>query len=85
MDCCNSTKGNEPCCRLESVVSIDERGQMILPKSVREKANIQAGDKLVLISCGQVNDVGCLTLVKIEELNKMVQQTLRPALKESVK
>lgn len=36
------------CCKVESVISIDERGQMVLPKETREKANIYAGDKLAL-------------------------------------
>ena len=36
--------------RVESIVSIDERGQMVLPKELRDKAKIRAGDKLALIS-----------------------------------
>ena len=34
------------CCRVESIISVDERGQMVLPKDLRDKANIRAGDKL---------------------------------------
>ena len=37
------------CCQVEAMVSVDEKGQMVLPKTIREKANIQPGDKLVLI------------------------------------
>jgi antitoxin PrlF len=32
------------------MVSVDERGQMVLPKDLREKANIKAGDKLAVVS-----------------------------------
>ena len=37
-------------CRVESIVSVDERGQMVLPKDAREKAGIHPGDKLAVIS-----------------------------------
>ena len=38
------------CCKVESVISVDDRGQMVLPKEVREKAGINAGDKLAVVS-----------------------------------
>ena len=81
MDCCKSPD-NLPCCQIESVVSIDERGQMVLPKEIREKANIKAGDKLALVRWNNTSDISFIALVKIEELNKVVQQMLGPALKE---
>jgi AbrB family looped-hinge helix DNA binding protein len=37
--------------KVEAVLSVDERGQMVLPKDVREKAGINTGSKLALISC----------------------------------
>jgi AbrB family looped-hinge helix DNA binding protein len=64
------------------VVSIDERGQMVLPKEIREKANIKAGDKLALVRWNNTSNISFIALVKIEELNKVVQQMLGPALKE---
>jgi antitoxin PrlF len=85
MDCCESSKNNLPCCKVESVVSIDERGQMVLPKEIREKANIHAGDKLGLVRWEQGNDVSFIALIKIEDLNKLVQQMMGPALKEIIK
>ena len=85
MDCSENTASNEPCCKLESVVNIDECGQMVLPKEIRKKANIQAGDKLALVSWGQMDGVSCITLTKIEDLNKMVQEMLEPILKETIK
>ena len=81
MGCCESSN-NLPCCQVESVVSVDERGQMVLPKEIREKANIKAGDKLALVRWNKTNDIDFIALVKIEDLNKMVQQMLGPALKE---
>ena len=41
--CCASDMMS--CCKVESIVSVDERGQMVLPKEIRERAKIGAGDK----------------------------------------
>jgi antitoxin PrlF len=58
---------------------------MILPKDIREKANIKAGDKLALLSWGESNDVSCIALVKVDGLNKLVQKMLQPVFDETVK
>ena len=34
------------CCRIDAVVSVDAKGQIVLPKDLREKANIKPNDKL---------------------------------------
>ncbi len=84
MDCCEGSN-KLPCCKVESVVSVDERGQMVLPKEIREKVNIKAGDKLALVRWNNTNGIDLIALVKIEDLNKMVQQMLGPALQEVIK
>ena len=73
-------KGN--CCKVESVVSIDERGQMVLPKEIRQKAGIKAGDKLAIISMEKKETVCCLTLIKIDKIDDMVKKLLGPVMKE---
>ncbi len=35
----------ESACRLEALVTMDERGQMVLPKDLRERLGIGPGDK----------------------------------------
>jgi antitoxin PrlF len=82
MSCCASSGNNQPCCKVESVVSVDERGQMVLPKDLREKANIKAGDKLAVVSWGQNDGVLCLALIKAEDLNGLVKQMLGPLFKD---
>jgi AbrB family looped-hinge helix DNA binding protein len=37
-----------PTSRVESVLTIDERGQMVLPKDLRGRAGIKPGDKLAV-------------------------------------
>ena len=82
MDCCTSPGSNQPCCKVESVVSVDERGQMVLPKELREKAGIKAGDKLALVSWGQKGNLMCLALIKTDDLNDLVRQMLGPVFKD---
>ena len=79
-DCC-SLEANA-CCRVEALVSIDERGQMVLPKEIREKAGIQAGNKLALTTWEKDGEVCCITMTKVEELVDMVKATLGPVMKE---
>ena len=41
-------------CKVEAVVSVDERGQMVLPKELRDRARIRAGDKLAVVGCDEM-------------------------------
>lgn len=68
------------CCRIESLLSIDERGQMVLPKEIRERANIRAGDKLAVVSWENDGQVCCLSLVKADVLTGMIRDVLGPML-----
>jgi antitoxin PrlF len=80
---CDCTPG---CCKVEAIVSVDERGQMVLPKDVREKADIHAGDKLaVVIMRGENDKTFCLSLVKIEAFTSMVKNMLGPVMDEILK
>ena len=85
MNCCASSGNDQPCCKVESVVSVDERGQMVLPKDLREKAKIKAGDKLAVVSCGQNDAVMYLALIKVDDLSSLVKQMLGPVFKEMAK
>lgn len=70
------------CCNLEAVVSVDERGQMVLPKEIRDKVGIKAGDKLAIVAMEQDGAVCCVTLIKVEALAGMVKSMLGPVMKE---
>ena len=75
---CNPKSG----CIVEAVLSIDDRGQMVLPKDVREKAGILTGDKLALISWQKEGSICCLALMKVENLSGMVKDLLGPVMNE---
>jgi AbrB family looped-hinge helix DNA binding protein len=73
------------CCKVESVVSVDERGQMVLPKELRDKANIGAGDKLAVVGMEKEGKICCISLIKIDEIEGMVKNMLGPVMKEMFK
>jgi len=77
--CASDTK--ETSCKVESLVTVDERGQMVLPKELRERAKIRAGDKLALISWYKDGEVCCFTLIKADALAERVKEFLGPVLK----
>ena len=66
------------CCKVESLVTVDERGQMVLPKELRDKAGIKGGDKLAVIGWEKEGKLCCLSLIKVEELSTMVKGVLGP-------
>jgi antitoxin PrlF len=73
-------KEESSCCQVEAVATVDERGQIVLPKDIRDKANIRAGDKLALITWKKEDHVCCITLIKADELNQMVKSFLGPVM-----
>lgn len=70
------------CCKVESLISVDERGQMVLPKEIRDKAKIRAGDKLAVVSWEMDGKVCCISLIKAEDFAEMVKGLLGPMMKE---
>lgn len=82
--CCEVTNA-AGCCRVESIVSVDERGQMVLPKEIREKADIHAGDKLAVISWDKGGRSCCISLIKVDEMAGIVKDILGPMIKDIIK
>ncbi|VVB88044.1 Uncharacterised protein [uncultured archaeon] len=72
------------CCKVESVITVDERGQMVLPKEIRDKAKIRAGDKLAVINWEKDGDVCCISLIKVEKLAEIVKEMLGPVMKDII-
>jgi antitoxin PrlF len=72
-------------CKVESIVSVDERGQMVLPKEIREKAKIRPGDKLAVVSLEKDGKVCCISLIKVNELEGMVKSMLGPVMDDVFK
>lgn len=81
-ECCSPRSRIAHCCSVESVVSVDERGQMVLPKEIRDRAGIGAGDKLAIIGHEEGGKICCITLVKADDLKDMIKDRLGPMMKE---
>ena len=73
------------CCKVESVVSVDERGQMVLPKEIRDKADIRPGDKLAVVGMEKDGKICCISLIKTGEIEDMVKNILGPVMKDMFK
>jgi len=67
---------------VESVVTVDDRGQMVLPKEIREKLKLGAGDKLALVTWQKGEEVCCISLIPVDSLADMVKGMLGPVIKE---
>ena len=81
--CCDSgcaCRGVTPmeCCRVEAVVSLDRRGQMVLPKEVRETAGFGPDERLAVVSWSRGGSVCCVTLQKADDLAEAVRSTYGP-------
>ena len=85
--CCetNPVSKETGCCSVDAIISIDARGQIVLPKDLREKADIQAGDKFTVISWQSGEKVCCIFLIKTDEFADTVKSMLEPMIGDIVK
>lgn len=70
------------CCAVEAIVTVDERGQMVLPKELRAKAGIKAGDKFAITTWQKDGEVCCIALIKAGNLESMVKGMLGPLMND---
>ncbi len=68
--------------KVEAVVSVDERGQMVLTKEHRDRAHIRPGDKLAVVGCERDGVICCISLIKVEDLSAPVKGVLGPIFKD---
>ena len=68
-----------PCdCSVEGIVTIDARGQMVLPKEVRERAGIAPGDRFAVVFSERKGSVCCITLIKKDHLDSYITSLVHP-------
>ena len=73
--CCGSS------CGVEAVVRVDARGQMVLPRKIREAAGIRSGEQLAVVVWRKEDGLCCISLVKVAALTAMTQKLLGPMMK----
>jgi AbrB family looped-hinge helix DNA binding protein len=67
--------------KVEAIVSVDERGQMVLPKGLRERAGIGPGTKIALVAFHDGNgDLCCFSFFPVDDLSGMVRAKLEPVM-----
>ena len=71
---------NGDACRIDAVVTMDAKGQVVLPKDLREKANFKPNDKIAVVACEKEGIVCCIMMIKAERLAGAVSKTLSPLL-----
>lgn len=64
---------------------MDSKGQIVLPKDLREKANFKPNDKIAVVACEKDGEVCCIMMLKAEKLVGAVTKTLSPMLKGVIK
>jgi len=74
--CCGPGGAPPGLCHLEAIVSVDDRGQILLPKELRAKANIRSGEKLAVLTCVDDGEVS----VRSSSISGMIGDFLRPKL-----
>ena len=71
---------------IEALVTVDGRGQMVIPKEVRDITDIHGGEKLVVFTRQKEGEACYIVLVKAENLTEMVEQSwMRVVNENSVK
>ena len=68
-------------CRIDAVITMDPKGQIVLPKDLREKANFKPNDKIAVVACEKKGEVCCIMMVKAERFRGALTETLGPLLK----
>ena len=85
--CCETNPASKEmsCCSVDAIISIDGRGQIVLPKDLREKADIHAGDKFTVISWKSDGKVCCISLIKADQFADTVKNMLGPMIGQIAK
>jgi len=68
-------------CKIDAIVTMDAKGQIVLPKDLREKAGLKAADKIAVVAYEKEGKVCCIVMIKAERLVGAVSKTLGPLLK----
>lgn len=81
----SESSNTSECCQVEALVSVDRKGQILLPKELRDKQGIKEGDKFALVNVKGKGDSCCLILMKSDVFEPIVKDALSPVLKIVIK
>lgn len=70
---------------VEAIISCDDRGQLVLPKEIRKRLNINSGEKLALLNITSGTEDFFLTLIKANSLEKLIKNYMTPVMENMIK
>ena len=68
--------GSNSNCKVEAVVTIDSKGQIVLPKKLRERVGFKQNEKIALVTFEKVGVISCVLMIKTEKISGAVTETL---------
>jgi AbrB family looped-hinge helix DNA binding protein len=80
--CCQSSYEKLGCCHVEGVAQIDKKGQIVLPKSLRDEMGLKEKDKLIVIGMRDKGEIVSISLIKANTMDNMIKIMLKPVMKE---
>jgi AbrB family looped-hinge helix DNA binding protein len=72
---------NDGACKINAIITMDAKGQVVLPKDLREKADLKPTDKIAVVAYEKEGKVCCIVMIKAERLAGAISKTLSPLLK----
>lgn len=76
---------DKPKFSVEAIISCDDRGQLVLPKDIRKRLDINAGEKLALLNISSGKEDFFLTLIKANSLEKLIKNYMTPVMENIIK
>jgi AbrB family looped-hinge helix DNA binding protein len=69
-------KNSSPDFKIDAVVTVDAKGQIVLPKSLRERAGFKPNEKIALLSFEKEGEVCCIMMIKAESFGNAITEIL---------
>jgi antitoxin PrlF len=73
------------CCKINAIVTMDSKGQIVLPKDLRDRAHLKPNDKMAIVGFERDGEICCLVMLKTEALGNSVKSMLGPVFENALK
>jgi len=73
------------CCKIDAIVTMDAKGQIVLPKDLRERAKLKPNDKLAIVGFERDGEICCIVMLKADALGSSVKNMLWPVFENALK
>lgn len=73
------------CYKIDAIVTMDTKGQIVLPKDLRERAKLKPNDKLAIVGFERDGEICCFVMLKADALSNSVKNMLGPVFENALK